>query len=138
MTSAKLCYRCGQENSVSHSIKDCPLLLKVHAVDLKEMFVDEDNCKRCAERIEMMVRDHNRSTLFSNYSSRIAKVRIKGVDELVLCIAPLQQDWKTYRVMYLDSRVVDTLNLFDLHRRGNLFVGSEKVDLKKYLLDAPE
>jgi len=53
----------------------------------------------------------------------------------ILCIAPLRQDPKKYRVLYLDAtHTVDTLDLFKLHREGNLFVETEKVDLERLLL----
>jgi hypothetical protein len=135
LTSGRFCHRCGDTNSITHALESCNELNESTLVDISKMLDNDEDCSIMAERMELRYREFVKSTLFSNLSKRKAKVRIGGEDIDVLCIAPLTQDFRQYRVMYLDDTgVIDTLDMYKLHKEGNLFVETEKVELEDYLL----
>ena len=90
-----------------------------------------------SNRLESLYRDHARNTILTKLGGHRATAHLNGEDVDILCIAPVIQDTlqRKYRVMYLDgSKTVDTLNMHELHKRGNLYVYPELEALEEYIL----
>ena len=135
MTGCKYCYRCGGNNSVEHSLRTCEKLDEECIVDIEKMIDNEEDCMLNSNRLESLYKDHARNTLFTNLGRHLATAHLNGEDVDILCIAPVNQDTRKYRIMYLDgSKTVVTLDLFNLHKQGCLYVNPELVALEDYIL----
>ena len=65
----------------------------------------------------------------------MATAHLNREDVDILCIAPVTHDKNKYRIMYMDgTKTVVTMNLFELHRQGCLYVNPELVALEDYIL----
>ena len=135
MTKCKYCFRCGGNNSVEYSLRTCNKLDETSMVDIEKMIDNEEDCMLNSNKLESLYKDHARNTLYTNMGRHLATVHLNGEDVSILCIAPVKQDTHKYRIMYLDgSKTVVTMNLYQLHKHGCLYVNPELVALEDYIL----
>ena len=87
-----------------------------------------------SNKLESLYKDHARNTLYTNMGRHLATVHLNGEDVSILCIAPVKQDTHKYRIMYHDgSKTVVTMDLYQLHKQGCLYVNPELVALEDYI-----
>ncbi len=135
MTKSKFCFRCGAENTLSHTLNTCTKIADGTEVGIDNLLLDEKTSQIENVKLHDMIQDYRRHTLFLNCCGRKGTAYLKRRNVDILCIAPTIHDRNLYRVMYLDgSHAIDTLNLRQLHREGRLYLSPERVSLEDYLV----
>ena len=68
-----------------------------------------------------------------NLCSTLITIYERNDEKDAVALAPLMQDANTYMIKYLDDGIVESVNLKQLWKSGNLYVKG-RVDLESYLL----
>ena len=134
LARSKLCYRCGHENSVEHSLVDCPLLNDQEKVDLDHIFDDEKSSHENCEKIKKLMMKYNKAKLQLTYENKCASVWKDKVMKDYILLASLRGSPDKYRAVPLDdSSEYVTLNVSVLKKLGHIFVCEKPVNVEQLL-----
>ena len=134
LSRSKLCFRCGLDNSVEHSLVDCPLLKECEKVDLEHIFDNEKSCLENCEKIKKLLIKYNKAKLQMTYENKRVSVWKDKVMRDYILLASLRGSPGKYRAVPLDdlSEYV-TLNVNVLKKLGHIFVYAETVNVEQLL-----
>ena len=138
MTNTRFCMDCGKRNSVMHAIHDCEkfdnLSYSLLKIDIVKMFGDKCGCEIECNKLNKLLLLHKRNWKMPELSSTVCTIFENRAESDILVVAPLRQDVDTFRVKYLVSGLVISMNLKELWKRGDLIVRTP-VNLEWYLKD---